>query len=92
MLKMSHSIALQHTHTHVHLLSMLSMLLEQWFLPASFAVPTTIPPTQAVATLVGLSVIRLVTAGPMTEAGEPSEKKDALFNYSPAVSPRAGMM
>uniref|UniRef100_A0A7S3RA85 CAAX prenyl protease 2/Lysostaphin resistance protein A-like domain-containing protein n=1 Tax=Dunaliella tertiolecta TaxID=3047 RepID=A0A7S3RA85_DUNTE len=38
--------------------------------------------TQATATLVGLSVIRLVTAGPMKEAGEPQSKKDKLFNYS----------
>eukprot|EP00983_Pelagomonas_calceolata_P084016 1156277-Pelagomonas_calceolata.AAC.2 len=36
----------------------------------------------ATATLVGLSVIRLVTAGPMKEAGEPQSKKDKLFNYS----------
>lgn len=46
--------------------------------------------TQATATVVGLSVIRLVTAGPMKEAGEPASPKDTLFNYSLAVRARTG--
>lgn len=41
---------------------------------------------QAVVTLVGLSIIRVVTVGPMDEAGEPASPADRLFNYSPAVS------
>lgn len=42
--------------------------------------------TQGLATVVGLSVVRLVTAKPMEEAGQPGSPKDALFNYSPSVS------
>ena len=42
-------------------------------------------PTQGLATVVGLAVIRLVTAKPMEDAGEPESPKDVLFNYSPSV-------